>query len=169
MSEPISWERLKERLDYFPETGVFVWRETFGGTCRKGWPAGRPGTGKASGYTRITVDLREYKAHRLAWLWMTGEWPVGQIDHINGRGTDNCWSNLRLATQSQNKGNSRVYKNNMSGVKGVSWNKEVRKWNAVIQVDGTSHQLGRFKNFDDAARAYKLAAEKHFGEFSRTS
>lgn len=167
MSKAISWERLKERLDYDPETGIFVWRETLGGHCRKGWPAGRMGTGKAANYLRVTVDGREYKASRLAWFWMTGEWPAHQVDHINDQ--SNRWSNLRLATQSQNKANSRVYKNSKSGIKGVSWNASSKKWNASIQVDGILHHLGRFENINDAALAYKIAAEKYFGEFSRTS
>lgn len=165
----LTLERLKARLIYNPETGIFVWTETFSGTCRQGWPAGRMGTGKSANYLRITVDGREYRAHRLAWLWMTGEWPISQIDHINGRGDDNRWSNLRSATQSQNKANSPVYRNSKSGIKGISWNASSRKWNASIQVNKKLIHLGRFADINDAAKAYKLAAEKYFGSFSRTS
>jgi HNH endonuclease len=165
----ITVERLKERVSYDLDTGVFVWIETLGGKCRKGWPAGRLGTGKASGYVRITIDGREYKVHRLAWLWMTGEWPIEQIDHRNGNPSDNRWVNLRLATQSQNKANSGAYRNSKSGVKGVSWNKLARKWNSAIQVDGKQIHLGRFEKIEDALAAYQIAAKGNFGEFSRTA
>lgn len=164
----ITVQRLKERVTYDPVSGVFVWNDTFSGTCRKGWPAGREGTGKAAGYWRITIDAREYKAHRLAWLYMTGDWPEKQIDHINGDPSDNRWSNLRLATQSQNKANGRKYKSNKSGFKGISWNCSFKKWNAAIQVDGKQKHLGRYKNIADALNAYKEASERYFGEFSRT-
>lgn len=169
MREVITLDRIKQRLDYDPETGIFVWLDTLGGKCLKGWPAGRMGTGKAAGYLRITVYGREYKAHRLAWFWMTGEWPENQIDHINGNPSDNRWSNLRLATQNQNKQNSGVYKNSKSGVKGVSWHLATGMWRAVIQVNRKQVYLGRFEDINDAARAYQQAAEKHFGTFSRPS
>lgn len=167
MTDKITQERLKERVSYNPETGIFVWRETFSGTCREGWPAGRPSTGRAAGYLRITIDAREYKAHRLAWLWMTGEWPAKQIDHRNGDGSDNRWSNLRACSQSQNKGNSKVYKNSKTGIKGVSLHSATGKWHAVIQVNKKSIYLGRFTEIDDAVEAYRQASEKYFGEFSR--
>jgi HNH endonuclease/AP2 domain len=164
----LSLERLKQRVSYNPETGVLVWRETLSGMCREGWPAGRLGTGKAAGYVRVTIDNREYKAHRLVWLYMTGEWPSKQIDHINGNPSDNRWCNLRLATQSQNKANSRVYKSNKSGFKGVSWNKSSKRWNATIQVNKRQIHLGRYHDINDAVAAYRKAAEEHFGSFHRT-
>jgi len=168
MNTELTLERLKERLDYSPETGIFVWRETFSGMCRKGWPAGRQGTGKAAGYMRINVDGVEYKAHRLAWFYVTGEWPKGQLDHINMVGTDNRLANLRECTQSQNKANSRVYKNSKSGVKGVTWRKDRNCWQACIQKDGKQKHLGFFGDINSAASAYKKAAEAMYGDFHRT-
>lgn len=167
MTDKITQAELKARLDYDPETGIFVWRETFCGAALKGWPAGRPGTGRAAGYIRITINRREYKAHRLAWLWMTGEWPARQIDHRNTIGTDNRWSNLRACTQSQNKANAKAYKTSKTGIKGVSLHSATGKWHATIQVNKKTIYLGRFTEINDAARAYQQAADKYFGEFSR--
>ena len=162
-------EKIEDRISYNPETGVFVWKQTLSGFCRQGKPAGRMGTGRASGYMRITLAGREYKAHRLAWFIMTGEWPNKQIDHINGVPHDNRWSNLRLATQSQNKANGPAYKNSKSGFRGVTWDKRVNRWFAAIQVNGKQKFLGRFVNIADAVDAYQKAAKEHFGGYSRTS
>ncbi len=162
-------EEIKARVEYNPKTGVFVWKQTLGGKCRKGYPAGRMGTGKAAGYMRVTIGGREYKAHRLAWLFMKGEWPTQQIDHINGLPHDNRWANLRLATQSQNKANGKPYKNNTSGFKGVSWNKQAAKWQASLQANKKLIYLGRYVNIADAIDAYNKAAERYFGDYHRKS
>lgn len=168
MSGLVTLERLKELLDYDPETGIFVWRVTRGGNSKEGWPAGRMGTGKAAGYMRINVDGREYKAHRLAWFYVTEEWPKLQIDHENTIASDNRFDNLRLATGGQNKANSKVYKNSKSGIKGVSWRAGAEKWVAVIYVGRKQRFLGYFDNIGDAAAAYRKAAQEHFGAFART-
>ena len=169
MKPTVTIDRLKECLNYSPITGVFTWRHTVGGNCKKGFPAGRAGTGKAAGYWRINVDGREYKYHRLAWFYMTGEWPKDQIDHINGDPSDNRFSNLREATPTQNKANSGAYKNSKSGFKGVSLDGRKRKWISVIQINKKQTYLGQFDEIEDAILAYKKAAETHFGSFSRTS
>lgn len=168
MNSQISMERLKQRVSYDPETGVFIWRETLGGKCREGWPAGRLGTGKAAGYMRITIDGCEYKAHRLAWFYMTGEWPKDQIDHINGNPSDNRWSNLREATQSQNKANTRAYRNSKSGIVGVCWSASNRKWNASINKDGKRIHLGRYHDLATAISVRQAKAKELFGELAPT-
>jgi len=118
-------ERLREVLRYEPETGVFVWRVRAARRIHVGAVAGN--ISPSSGYRFIGVDCRLYGAHRLAWLYMTGEWPKHQVDHVNMDCADNRWANLRDATCSQNTANSCVRINNKSGFKGVSWDKRRRR------------------------------------------
>ena len=89
-----------------------------------------------------------------------------QIDHIDGDGLNNCRSNLRVSTTSQNHANRRPNRNNTSGFKGVTWKRRWKKWLAQIEVAGHNHYLGGFDDPRDAARAYNEAALKHFGEFA---
>lgn len=96
--------------------------------------------------------------------FLTG-WPL--VDHINGDGLDNRRANLREATNAQNMRNKGLYRNNSSGFKGVSWQKECRKWQAGIRLDGTRRHLGLFLVAEDAAAAYDEAARELHGEFAR--
>jgi hypothetical protein len=155
---------LRKFLDYNRETGVFTWREARGGAVGCGATAGAH---DGRGYIQIKIQGRNYRAHRLAWLHVHGEWPSAQIDHANGNKADNRISNLRLATRSQNNANKRRLSNNTSGAKGVSWKGSARKWQAQIRVDGRLSHLGYFGSIYDAANAYRTAAAKHFGVFAR--
>jgi hypothetical protein len=158
--------RLRELLRYDPATGAFVWLVT--NSARR--PAGSPaGERKPSGYVLIGIDGRRYRAHRLAWLWMTGEWPNLQVDHRDTDRANNRWSNLRLATNQQNQINSRAPKNSTSGVKGVFWSKQTGKWAAKLNVAGRQIHGGFHDNIEDAASAYLNLARSHFGEFARAS
>jgi len=125
------------------------------------------GRGSGGGYRQISVDNRLYLAHRLAWLYMTGEWPEVQIDHVNMDRADNRFVNLRQATRSENKGNMRAQANNASGLKGVYWHKRAGKWCAQINTNGTRRHLGCFDSPEAAHAAYIASAKKHFGEFAR--
>lgn len=100
---------------------------------------------------------------------MTGSWPKGVIDHINGDPSDNRFSNLREATQSQNCANARKSKNNTSGVKGVHWDRVNKKWRATIMHKRRQITIGRFDTIKQAAAAYEAKAAALFGEFARTS
>jgi hypothetical protein len=120
-----------------------------------------------SGYWGIGIEGRSYAAHRLAWLYVTGEWPKDQIDHINCTRADNRFSNLREATNAENSKNSKISKNNTSGFKGVSWDQRNKKFIASIGVGGKLLYLGRFRDPRAASQAYREAAEKHHGEFAR--
>ncbi len=152
-------------LQYDPETGLFTRIEPVRGH-RVGQVAGylRP-----DGYIDIRCGGRLRRAHRLAWLFMTGVYPRQEIDHINGDPADNRWCNLRLATSAQNKHNSRVHKDNRTGVKGVTWDKSRNKYMAQICVNRKNKGLGRFVTVAEAAEAYRLASLELHGEYSRTS
>jgi hypothetical protein len=157
--------RLREVVHYDPSSGVFVWLIAPAGRFRVG---GVAGSRHSQGYRKIMIDRHSYLAHRLAWLWMTGKWPVAQIDHINLDKNDNHWSNLRLATNSQNCANRNAQRNNTSGFKGVYWHKLGRKWAAQIWVFGECIYLGLFDTAEEAHAAYNVSALKYFGEFSRS-
>lgn len=153
--------RLKELLHYDPETGIFVRIKK---VCNHS--AGEyPGYINDSGYLIINVDTRKYRAHRLAWLYMTGYFPEFEIDHENQNGLDNKFSNLRPATHLQNMKNVPMPSHNTSGIKGVSFRKDRNKWRASIQSNGKWMHLGYFEKIEDAAMAYKLASKSLHGKF----
>jgi len=158
------FNRLRELFSYDPDTGVFRYIKS---PYRGHLVGSVAGTKTLSGYSKIVIGGREYRAHRIAWLWMTGAWPKGEIDNINLDKSDNRWCNLRLATGSQNTANTRAKPFNKSGVKGVCWHKLARKWRATITVNRKQHHLGFFCTLESAAAAYAAAAEQHFGEFAR--
>jgi hypothetical protein len=155
--------RLRELLHYDEDTGEFRWLKRMNGTIRDGDIAGSL---TEDGYRRIWVDGRLYRAHRLAWLYMTGERCPSLIDHRDGDPSNNRWSNLRKATPSQSNANKRVPRNNMCGLKGVS--RKGSGWRATIHKNGRKHYLGNFPTPQDAHAAYAKAARKLFGEFART-
>lgn len=156
-------ERLQELLNYDPSTGIFRWRVRRGGKASVGAEAGK----FTQGHRQIRIDGVLYYAHRLAWLWVTGEWPLNQIDHRNGEKADNRISKLRLATNTQNQYNVGPQRNNKSGFKGVAWHKGARKWVASIQHSGRSTHLGVFDDPVDAYEAYRRAAAATQGDFAR--
>lgn len=153
--------KLSERLRYNPKTGKFSWKVhtmAYGGFRA---PGDEAGTVKSdSGYVFIGLDGKIYRAHRLAWYIMTGEWlkPDQDIDHINRNRADNRWSNLRKATRSENNHNTDVLRtDNRSGHRGVSWRADTKKWHARIKVNGTMHLLGDYIRKGDAIAARRNA------------
>jgi HNH endonuclease len=164
MKTILTSERLRQLLKYDPATGYFTRVMPLRG-CRTGSIAGTRGN---HGYITICVDKRLYLAHRLAWFYMTGEWPTHQIDHCDMNKTNNIWRNLREATPSQNKANKTKQPTNTSGMKGVSWHKQNNVWRATISAYGTQYHLGCFSDPKEDHDAYFSAAQKFFGEFART-
>jgi hypothetical protein len=158
-------ERVREVLNYDPETGVFTWRKKTGRKAKIGKAAG---VIHSSGRVFMSIDGHKSFGHRVAWLHVTGEWPPEgmTIDHINGDCSDNRWSNLRLATRRQNQGNRKINKNNSCGVKGVYWVPKSGKWRASIVVNRRNKHIGTFDDKHEAGRAYMAAAERYFGEFA---
>lgn len=158
-TESISQVRLKEVLDYNPETGEFTWRVRLSNVIQIGDVAGC----ELNGYIVIRVDRRLYKASRLAWFYIYGYWPI-EIDHKNRITADDSINNLREATSQQNKGNRSVRFDSRTQVKGVY--KHYNKYVATIRINGKSIYLGLFWTIEEASEAYNKAAKEHFGEFS---
>jgi len=143
---PVS-KGLKESMHYYPDTGIFKWKINKQGNVKAGNIAGSL---KADGYISIFFNGKAYKAHRLAWLYMTGSLPKHQIDHINHDRIDNRWINLREATTLDNNRNQSLRKNNTSGFTGVFWMKSRNKWIAQITVKRKDIHLGCFDDLSEA-------------------
>ena len=158
MSELIKLEMLKDLLCYCPERGIFTWRESTNTKIKVGSVAGHE---KATGYNEIRINGKTYKAHRLAWLYVYGEWPKGEIDHINHDGMDNRISNLRDVSHRENGMNQPIRKNNKSGVNGIHKNKSGKKWLAAIHTNYKVIPLGSFSDKFEAICARKSAENKY--------
>ncbi len=156
---------VRRLLRYETHTGTFFWRID----TNKISAGDTAGCRQSRGYWHIRINRRLYMAHRLAWLYVMGEWPAGYIDRINGNRSDNRFANLRIATNSENARNSRRRINNACGYKGVHYKKPLNKFVAQIHVDGRVYHLGVFKTAAEAHAAYCKAAKEHFGEFARAS
>jgi hypothetical protein len=163
MSESIlTHEYLKEHLHYSVITGKFYWLESASKRIKTNDVAGNL---TCKDYRRIRINGSNYFAHRLAWFWVTGEWPEKQIDHKNRIRDDNYWLNIREATQSQNNYNKGISPTNSSGFKGVYWYKTYQKWRANIRINGKKKHLGYFDSPELAHKAYVKAGKEHHGEF----
>lgn len=156
----LTQERLKEFWHYCQDTGNFTNIKARRGT-RVGFVAGCIGN---HGYRVIKVDGKTYLGHRLAWLYVHGEFPQNQIDHINRNRADNRLCNLRLATQFENMQNTQKPSHNSSGHIGVSWERRRNKWRAHITKNGKMVAIGEFAYIEDAITARK-AAEIKFHTF----
>lgn len=148
----------KELLDYNLETGVFTWKVK----ARKGPVAAGDVAGYTDldGYIKIGIDGRYYNAHRLAFLYVTGQWPTGSVDHLDGNRRNNAWSNLRDVSQVVNMQNQRkAHADSKSGVMGASRTRTGR-WKACITVDKQFFYLGLFDTAEQAGAAYMEAKRR---------
>ena len=137
---------LKARYSYDPEDGVFV-------SLKTGFRITKV---EKAGYIKICIKRKVYYAHRLAWLYMTGEFPAFHIDHRNGCKSDNRFSNLGDKTRSENQQNrGGPHKNNRLGLMGVHAYKG--KFMAQIKVNRTHHYLGLHATPEAAHAAYMAA------------
>jgi hypothetical protein len=162
----LTYNRLRELLRYDPETGVFTCLKTRSSRAQAGSIAGSL---DHYGYRNICIDGVDYKAHRLAWFYVTGEWPSLELDHQFGHPDDNRWSMLRLATPCQNKQNVRRHRDNRTGFKGVHFHKGMSKWCAQIMREGEKKYLGHFDSPEEAHAAYCKAASELHGKFARVA
>jgi len=160
-------DRLVEVLHYDPSTGEFRWKSKTNKRIKKGAVAGCNCPNGGLTYRTIRIDGRLYRAHRLAWLYMTGSFPDGMIDHADGNGLNNRWCNLRVATRTENQRNQKRRTDNTSGTRGVSRCRRSGKWKAYINVHGRQYSLGLHQSQSSAINARHAAEIKHFGEFAR--
>ena len=164
-------EMLRRLLSYDQKTGLLTWkrrsRELFESDriCNS-WNVrhhGKPvGSINTSGYSQVKIFGRLYLTHHIAWALHYNEWASNQIDHINGKKTDNRIVNLRDATRSENAKNKTMPVSNKSGHIGVEYRKSRKKWRARITSGGKQVHLGYFSNISDAIAARK-AAEREYG------
>jgi hypothetical protein len=175
VQEMIPLDYVAACFDYEPEGGLLRWRarprqhfatdrahSTF--NARYAGTVAGCFSGKA---VCISLSGRRYKAHRLVWLLVYGAMPEQEIDHKDGDPSNNRLANLRLASTSQNQMNRGANRNNPTGVKGVCWDKKLKKWRAQIGRNGRSIYLGLYENPEAASAAYEKAAKRFAGEFAR--
>lgn len=161
-SEPAQFtkDQLLKSLRYEPSTGSFTWISRASGNVTVGSNAGV--TPNALGYLRISINGKRWLAHRLAWLYMTGDEPPLVIDHIDGNPGNNRWGNLRASTPTLNGQNKRkATAANKCGVLGVCMDINSGKFKAEITVNGVAMNLGRFATQEAASAAY-LDAKRQY-------
>lgn len=152
---------LKSVLSYDQLSGIWTWlveadlKTNIGDTAGSVCP---------DGYLVIGINNKIYRAHRLAWLYMTGEWPEFELDHENRIRNDCRWVNIREASRQQNMRNATVKSNNKSGIKGIR--RRHNKWESRIKVNGKAIALGSFSSAEEAHLAYLNAANFYFGKFA---
>ncbi len=174
LKQTLTAERLRELFHYDPLTGVFtrlmkrgpfVAGRVAGGDCGHPHPSGFM-------YWKIAIDYHQYRRGRLAWLYVYGRWPDGEIDHIDGVENNDAIANLRDVTRLQNSQNTRIRKHNIARFKGVKkfHRPELKKpWAARITVNRVEKCLGYFPTAVEAAHAYDRAALEHHGPFACTN
>lgn len=176
-------EQLRKLLRYEPDTGKLFWlprpQEMFtaGNTSAAAncaaWNKRQAGAeafiSDSHGYRSGGIFGVKMLAHRVIWAIFYGEWPDFEVDHVNLIRSDNRIANLRRASSSENKHNTRMQANNTSGYKGVTWHRQRGKWAAQIFFEGRHKSLGLYESADAAHAAYCAAAEKYHGDFARTS
>lgn len=158
----IDQEQLKHLLHYDPETGLFTNLVQRG---VRGSVGSNPGNKDKNGYLVIQINNQKYRAGRLAFLYMTGRWPI-EIDHIDGVYDNDSWENLREATRSENNANS-YHAAGSSGLRGVNRDpKNPTLWRARVSYRNCRVWLGPFDSQEEAYEAYLEATKLHHGEFA---
>lgn len=142
---------------------VLLWKNPTAHRCKAGHIAGWK---DRDGYRIVHFDGKKVPAHRIVWFMHNGPTDM-LIDHIDGNPENNRIDNLRLVTKQQNNMNSAIRSDNASGVSGVRWHKQRKKWNARIKVDGKERSLGMYESKQDAINARLKAELDVFGIYSR--
>jgi HNH endonuclease len=158
----ISFNRLRELVECNPEEGLAKWRVN----RYNNWGHLVAEVGNALPTNHTCVDGHQIYMSYIMWAFAhNGEWATNELDHIDRNRKNNKISNLRVATSSQNCMN-RSYSKNTSGVPGVYWHINRKRWQARIKVNHKSFFLGTFIDFEDARQARYDAEDRYFGEFA---
>lgn len=163
MNCDITQAELKELLTYNRDTGIFTWNALTNPRMRSNGVAGYT---KANGYVLIKLRGKQYLAHRLAWLCVHGAFPSGLLDHIDRDPSNNRIENLRAATPVQNGGNRTINRTNISGYRGVSYNKAARKYYGFMNIDNRNAYLGSFETPEAASAVVEARRNALYGEFN---
>lgn len=170
---------LRECFDYNPDTGSLTWRarprEHFAtDSAWKQWNSMRPGTSPpylTHGYLGVNFSSGshkgQYRQHRIIWVWVTGENPHDDIDHIDRDRTNNRWSNLRIASRAQNNHNGKLYRRNSSGYRGVAPIANSTRFTAQITMQRKKLHLGCFATPEEAHAAYCAAAAQIYPDINK--
>lgn len=153
---------VRDLFDYDPITGILTNKIRRGARALEGSICGNK---SSSGHLKTKIDQVDHLCHRIAFLHYHGYLPI-EVDHKNLKRTDNRIKNLRAAQPWQNRCNTKIPKNNKSGIKGVSWNKEMGKWYAKGRTKGKQECLGHFDDIEDARKAVEDYRNLMHGEFA---
>lgn len=160
MHSTLTAQRVRELLDYDQHSGRLTWRTKPNRRIMIGSQAGRV---THHGYIVVRLDGRNYQAHRIAWLHVHGVWPTHEVDHINGKRSDNRLSNLRDVDHARNLQNRRgADRDSTSGVLGAS--PRGSRFLAQRRINGKHIYLGMHATAADANAAYLAAKKTHVEE-----
>jgi hypothetical protein len=165
MANEITQDQLKKLLHYDTDTGLFTWLVSPTNSVKAGSIAGAR---TSQGYVQIRVLYKNYLAHRLAWLYVHGEWPMLDIDHIDNNKINNAIANLRVVTHQVNQQNRKTaFRNNSVGYLGVfKVNcKHTKPFRASIKLNGKKFHLGYYETPEEAHAAYLDAKRKLHGGY----
>lgn len=158
----ITQDQLRAMFHYNPDSGVFTRLIAPCHSVKVGDIVGTPHAYTVTlSYLDTEIDGKSYKVHRLAFLYMTGEFPPAHVDHIDGNGLNNAWANLRHVNRSANQRNRKLNTNNLSGCAGVSWYAPKSEWRAAINTAAGKKHIGYFAELSDAIAARKKAEITH--------